>query len=294
MLEGIYTPIVTPFNDFEEIDYDKMSHNLDRWKRTRLTGFVVLGSNGEFVFLKKKKKIDLIKYVLNYSAREKRIIVGTSCESTRETIKLNHRVAEFGADAVLVIPPCYYKGAMKDEILYDYFIEVAEESPIPVFIYNMPANTGINLPSSLVTRLSQHPNIVGIKDTSGNIVQVAELVRDTNKEFAVFAGNAGYLLPSLTIGAKGATLALANILPEDCCELFSLYRSGNIHEAKSLQIKMLEINQMVTVKFGIPALKAAMDLLGYEGGKPRKPLRPISTQERKVLEEALIRYGALR
>ena len=293
MLEGIYTPIITPFNDSEEIDYNKLSHNLDRWIQTRLTGFVVLGSKGEFVFLSEHEKLDLVKYVAQHLARRKRMIVGTSGESTRETIQMNDHVAKLGADAVLILPPCYYKGAMKDEILYQHYIEVAEKSPVPVFIYNMPANTGINLSSSLVARLSQHPNIVGIKDTSGNIIQLTELVRDSHPEFAVFAGNAGYLLPALSVGAKGATLALANLFPEECCELVSLYQSGNLSEAKSLQIKLLEINQMVTAKYGIPALKAAMDLLGYQGGCLRRPLRPLSSQERKLLEEALVRYGAL-
>jgi 4-hydroxy-2-oxoglutarate aldolase len=293
MLEGIYTPIITPFKDSEEIDYDKLSHNLDRWIQTRLTGFVVLGSNGEFVFLSEHEKFELVQFVAQHLAKRKKMIMGTSCESTRETVHMNEHAAKLGADAVLILPPCYYKGGMKDEILYLHYIEVAEKSPVPVFIYNMPANTGISLSSSLIARLSQHPNIVGIKDTSGNIIHLTELVRDSHPDFAVFAGNAGYLLPALSVGAKGATLALANLLPEACCELVSLYQGGNLEAAKLLQIKLLEINQMVTAKYGIPALKAAMDLIGYQGGCLRRPLRPLSPQERKLLEEALVRYGAL-
>ena len=294
MFEGIYTPIVTPFNDNEEIDYEKMYHNLDRWGKTDLAGIVILGSNGEFVFMSVDEKLTLVKDLIGRFNKDKRVIVGTGCESTKETIELSKKVAELGADAVLVLPPHYYKGAMKDEILYRHYIDIGDESPVPVFVYNMPGNTGINLPSSLVARLSKHPNIVGIKDTSGSIVQLSELVRDTQDDFAVFPGNAGYLFPALAIGAKGATLALANILPGDCCKLFWLFKNGRMGEAQALQLRMLEINALVTIRFGIPALKVAMDMLGYQGGRPRRPLRPLPEETRRLVEDALRRYGALQ
>lgn len=294
MFKGIYTPIVTPFDEKEQIDYARMKHNLDRWARTALDGIVVLGSNGEFAYLTAGEKLELVEFVINNFTREKKIIVGTGCETTGETIDLSIKVAELGADAVLVLPPNYYKGSMKDEILYRHYVEVADSSPVPVMIYNMPKNTGINLSSSLVARLAKHPNIVGIKDTSGNIVQLSELVRDTGDDFAVFAGNAGYLLPALSVGVKGGTLALANILPDDCCRLVSLFKEGRMEEAKQLQLRLLEPNNLVTVKLGIPALKAALDMLGYQGGIPRRPLRPLTDEEKEVVKNALVKFGALK
>lgn len=293
MFEGIFTPIVTPFTAHEEVDYEKMYHNLDRWGKTDLAGIVVLGSNGEFVYMTHDEKVALVKDVIDRFNKDKKIIVGTACESTKETIELSKKVADLGAHAVLVLPPHYYRGAMKEDILYKHYIDIAHEAPVPVFVYNMPGNTGINLPSSLVANLSQHPNIVGIKDTSGNIVQISELVRDTDGDFSVFAGNAGYLLPALTIGAKGATLALANILPEDCCKVLSLFKEGNLNEARTLQLRMLQINSIVTAKLGIPALKFALDILGYQGGQPRRPLRPLSEEARQTVRDALVKYGAL-
>lgn len=293
MFKGIYTPIVTPFKKNEEIDYDKMKHNLDKWGKTDLDGIVVLGSNGEFVYLSKEEQLEVVKFVIANFNKDKKVIVGTGCESTRETIKLSKEMATLGADAVLVLPPNYYKGNMKDDTLYKHFIDVADESPIPVMIYNMPKNTGINLPSSLIARMAKHPNIVGIKDTSGNIVQLTEIVRDTDEDFAVFAGNAGYLLPALAVGARGATLALANILPEDCCKLVDLFKEGKLEEAKELQLKIMEINFTVTGKFGIPALKVALNLLGYQGGEPRRPLRPLSEENKRVVENVLREYGAI-
>lgn len=293
MFKGIYTPIVTPFKDNEEIDYNKMKHNLDRWGKTKLDGIVVLGSNGEFCYMPEKEKLEVVEFVINNFTNDKKVIAGTSCESTRETIKLSKKVSELGVNAVLVLPPNYYKGAMKDDILYEYFVEVADESPVPVMLYNMPVNTGINLTSSLIAKLSKHKNIVGIKDTSGNIVQVAEIVRDTDDDFAVFAGNAGYLLPALAVGVRGATLALANILPEECCKLVCLFNEGKLKEAQELQLKLIEVNFSVTAGGGISALKAALDMLGYQGGLPRRPLRPLSEESKDALKGVLKRFGVL-
>jgi 4-hydroxy-2-oxoglutarate aldolase len=294
MYEGIYTPIVTPFSSDEKIDYEKMHHNLDMWGKTALSGIVVLGSNGEFVFLSQEEKVELVRDVIEHFGKGKKIIAGTACESTWETITLSKKMADLGADAVLVLPPHYYKGRMTNEVLYEHFVDIAENTPVPVFLYNMPANTGISLPPTLIAKLSKHPNIVGIKDTSGSIVQLSELVRDTDPQFAVFAGNAGYLLPSLAIGANGATLALANILPESCCELLTLFKEGKLDKARALQLRILEINSVVTGALGIPALKAAMDMLGYQGGMPRRPLRPLSEEQRQLVKDALIKCGAIQ
>jgi 4-hydroxy-2-oxoglutarate aldolase len=293
MFAGIYTPIVTPFNEMEEIDYLKMAHNLDRWGKTDLDGIVVLGTNGEFAYLSTEEKIQLIKFAANNFNPGKKIIAGTGCETTRDTIALCIEAAEAGAHAVLVLPPHYYKGSMNEEVLYSHYIETADNSPVPLMIYNMPKNTGINLPVGLVARLSQHPNIAGIKDTAGNIVQLAELVRDTADDFCVFAGNAGYLLPALAIGVKGGTLAAANILPEMCCNLVELFNSGKLEEAKELQLRILEPNYLVTGRFGIPALKTALDMLGYQGGLPRRPLKPLSHHEKEIVKASLVKCGAL-
>jgi 4-hydroxy-2-oxoglutarate aldolase len=293
MFKGVFTPIVTPFDEREQIDYGRMKHNLEKWGKTDLAGIVVLGTNGEFAYLTKDEKLELTEFAINHFTPGKKIIVGTGCETTRETIDLSARVADFGAHAVLVLPPYYYKGSMKDDILYQHYMEVADASPVPVMIYNMPRNTGINLAPSLVARLSKHPNIVGIKDTSGNISQLIELVRDTKDGFSVFAGNAGYLLPALSIGAAGGTLATANIFPDECCRLLSLFEAGRMKEAKELQLRLAEPNFLVTVKLGIPALKAALDMLGYQGGLPRRPLRPLTDDEKAVVRQALVRFGAI-
>ncbi len=294
MFNGIYTPIVTPFKEDESIDFEKLKFNLDIWGKTELDGIVILGSNGEFIYLSHEEKLEVVKFVIDNFNPEKNIIVGTYCDSTIETIKLTKEMAELGADAALILPPNYYKGGMSEEILYKHFVDIADESPIPVMLYNMPGNTGINLSSKLVARLSTHPNIVGVKDTSGNIVQLSEIVRDTEEDFSVFAGNAGYLLPALVVGARGATLALANIFPEDCCKLVNLFREGKIDEARELQLKIIEINYLVTGGMGVSGLKYALDLLGYQGGMVRRPLRPLTDEKKSIIKDALVKYGALK
>ena len=153
----------------------------------------------------------------------------------------------------------------------------------------VPGNTGINLTSGLIARLSKHPNIAGIKDTGGNIVQIAETVRDTEEDFSVFAGNTGYLMAALCV----ATLALANILPNDCCRLVRLVKEGKIEEARKEQQRLLRINTLVTGKYGVPGLKAAMDMLGYEGGKPRRPLLEAGKEAKEEIEKELRKIGAL-
>ena len=293
MFNGIYTPIITPFCADESIDFGKLEHNLAKWGETDLDGIVVLGSNGEFVYLSEEEKFSVVEFAIKHFNKNKKVIVGVSNEATLHTIEAAKRAAGLGADAVLILPPHYYKGAMKDEILFKYFSDVADKSPVPVMLYNMPGNTGINLTSALIARLSKHPNIAGIKDTGGNIVQIAETVRDTADDFSVFAGNTGYLMPALAVGARGATLALANILPQECCQLVSLVKENCIAEARELQLKLLRINTLVTGKYGVAGLKAAADMLGYEGGLPRRPLLPASDQAKAEIEQELKKIGVL-
>lgn len=281
-LQGIYAPIPTPFEN-DEVAYGRLAENMPFWLNSKLTGFLVMGSNGEFVVLSPEEKRQLITTVCELVNGKKAVIVGTGCESTKETIALNQYSAEAGASAAIVLNPNYYKRAMTDDLIKSFYIDVADASPIPVIIYNMPANSGINLSSKLVIELSQHPNIIGIKDTSGNIVQIGEIIHGASPDFSVFAGSASFLFPSLVLGAKGGTLALANILPNECVEVLELYQAGRYTEAKDLQLRLLELNNAVTARFGVAGLKAALELLGLFGGAPRKPLLPLGEQDRKVL-----------
>ena len=287
-LKGVYAPIPTPFVD-GKIAFDKLASNLDYWLGSKLEGLVVLGSNGEFVLLSSEEKIQLITFVCQKAKGCKPVIAGTGAESTAETIYLSHQAAAAGVDAVLVVTPHYYKGSMSDKALKQFYLDVAESCPVPVILYNMPGNTGINLSSKLVAELAQHPNIIGIKDSGGNIVQIAEVIRNTSSDFAVFAGSASFLYTSLALGSKGGTLALANVFPNECAEVQELFEAGKWEESKALQLRLLESNAAVTARFGIAGLKAALDMLGYYGGDPRLPLLPLGDVERAELRVILTR-----
>lgn len=284
MFHGIYAPIPTPFNSSGEIAWGKLRENLNWWAKSSLHGLVVAGTNGEAVLLEDDEKAELFSFVRENFPGEKKIIAGTGCESAKETFKLIRFAADSGADAALVITPHYFKGCMSDQVLENYYLHVAENSPLPIFLYNMPRNTNINLTAGLVTRLAKHPNIVGIKDSGGNIVQIGKIIEKTGDDFIVSAGSAGFLLPALLLGAGGGTLALANVMPEECADIYRLYRAGEIEEARKLQLNLLEINDAVTARYGVAGLKAALDLIGRYGGPPRLPLLPINQEGKRQLQ----------
>jgi Dihydrodipicolinate synthase/N-acetylneuraminate lyase len=287
-MEGIYAPIPTPFVDPDgDIAWDKLEANMAFWTASSLDGIVVMGSNGEFVVLNPAEKVELIKRVCALAKGKKRVMAGCGCESTRDTIALCREAAKAGADAALVLNPNYYKRAMTDAVIAAFYKDVAEASPIPVVLYNMPGNSGVNLSSSLVASLAPHPNIIGVKDSGGNIVQITEIIRDTPADFAVFAGSASFLYPTIALGGVGGTLALANILPEECCRLWQLARGGKHAEASQLQKKLLAANNAVTARWGIAGLKAAMESIGLFGGAPRKPLLSLQDSERAELVKTL-------
>lgn len=292
-LEGIFTPIVTPFKEDGRIDYSALESNIRKWNSTGLAGYVVFGSNGEYPYLTYQEKLELVKVTLEIAGKGKKVIVGSGCESTIETIKMTEKCGEIGAHAALVITPFYYKSGMTDTIIYHHFVEVAENSPIPILVYNVPKFTGINLGVEVVAKLSQHPNIAGIKDSTGNITQLAELLNQCSEDFEVMAGTANVIFPALTLGVKGFIVALGNICPQQCVEIVELFKRGELDKARELQLRMVPVNKAVTATYGIPGLKRAMDLMGYSGGYPRKPLQPLEVAKSENLMKILVEAGVL-
>jgi 4-hydroxy-2-oxoglutarate aldolase len=290
-INGIFAPIPTPFEHDEEVSYQQLRTNLAWWGGTALAGVVVLGSNGEFVYLSPAEKERLVAEVREHLPASKKVIAGTGCETTRETITLSKQAAQLGADACLILTPHYYKGNMTPEALKKYFFDVAEACPVPVMLYNMPRNTGLNMEPALAIELAQHPNITGIKDSSGNIVQISEIAANTGEGFAVFAGSGSFLLTTLVMGGAGGTLAVANIMPNECAKVMQLYEAGQLTQARALQQRLLEPNRAVTARWGIPGLKAALDLMGKYGGPLRRPLLPLADSDRQTLAAVLATAG---
>lgn len=287
MFRGIFAPIPTPFAE-EEIAYGRLEENLARWGSTGLSGIVVLGSNGEQPYVDEDEKVELWAFARKHFPKDKMVIAGTGCESTRATVRLTKKAADAGAQAALIISPHYFKASMKEPALEQYYSDVADKSPIPVLLYNMPGNTGLNMTPSLVKRLCTHPNIRGIKDSSGNIVQISEILRDVPRDFAVFAGSASFLMPALVMGAKGGTLASANVVPDLCVRIYELVNNGKFEEARTVQKSILKLNSLVTARYGVAGLKAALDMIGYFGGEPRRPMLPLEDGPKEEIRQTLL------
>jgi 4-hydroxy-2-oxoglutarate aldolase len=287
-LGGVMPPITTPFQD-GKLASDKLKNNFQKWNKTGLSGYLVLGSNGESVYLNEEEKIKVAEVSRASIPGSKIMMVGTGMESTQETIRFTNQVAKIGADCALVVTPSYFKGSMKPQILYDHFVAVAESSKIGILVYNVPQFTGINLEPEWVAKLSEHPNIVGMKDSSGNIGQLSEIIHLSEKGFAVFVGSAPVFFPALCMGAVGGILAVANVIPQEYVRIQSLFDKGKMNEAKALQNQLTPLAKAVTTRYGIGGLKIAMDLAGYFGGHPRLPLKRPNKEVEEELRRLLLR-----
>jgi 4-hydroxy-2-oxoglutarate aldolase len=284
-LSGVYPALTTPFAADGSVSLTDLKYNIERYNSTGLAGYTVLGSTGESVLLSRAEMDGVLATVKETAGQGKRLIAGTGAESTAETIERTRRAAEFGYHLALVKTPHYYKPSYKPDVLIAHYRRVADASSIPVLLYSVPIFTGITLEAPEVAVLSEHPNIVGIKESSGHVMRVAEIVAETSSDFQVLTGSAPTLLAGLTVGAKGAILALASGLPEKCVELFELARAGHIEKARELQTALLKASKVVASEHAIAGVKFVMDQRGYRGGIPRLPLVPIpETYKQRILE----------
>jgi len=292
-LSGIFPPITTPFDSEGGLQLDQFKANLERWAEFGLGGLTVLGSNGESPFLSDEEKLLLVRESRPLIGRNKAMIVGAGRESTRACVQFIRKIADLGADYALVGTPCYFKSAMTDDVLFGHFERIADSSPIPVLIYNVPQFTGINTSAGLVERLSRHERIAGIKESSGNLVLQGDIRRRTPEDFTLLVGSAATLLPSLIQGANGGVVAIGCPLPGLTVDLYDAFESGDWKRAAELQRLLTPLALAVTSQFGIPGLKAAMDLAGFRGGEPRAPLLPLGQTERSTLKSIFQAAGVL-
>ena len=286
-LDGIFPPIATPFDHNGDLYLAKLKHNVEKWNRTRLAGYVVCGSTGESVMLTREEKITLWETVKEAAAPDKLLIAGTGMESVRETVELTNLAAGMGYQAAMVRTPHYYKNLISSgEAQALYFRAVADQSKIPIIIYNWPQVTGVDIPARTVIQLAEHPNIIAVKESSGNIEKTMQMVSGAPPGFQVLVGSAPTLWPNLMVGAVGAILAFANAAPYTCICIYEAFRTREYEAAADLQRRAMPAAVAVTIKYGIPGLKYAMDLNGYYGGAPRLPLLPPGPEARREIEEA--------
>ena len=295
-LRSILLPITTPFRA-DQIDHGALRSNINRWTTTGIGGYVVLGSTGERVHLDEREYLDVIETSREVVPPSMSFIVGAGQQSTRGTINETKKAAQAGADAVLVITPYFYRSAITQETLVTYYTAVADSSPVPVLLYSMPPLTGIKIEAETVARLSEHANIIGVKDSSNDVANFSKTVKLCPPEFAVLTGNGTVLLDALRESATGGILAVGCAVPEVCVEIFRAFNAGEEEIASLLQAKLTPLAMAVTTRFGIGGLKAALNLAGYQGGDVRTPLRAADpgaqSEIAALLKAAQVSYAQL-
>ncbi len=291
-LSGVFAPITTPFHEQGDLLLEKLSSNIQRLNQSRLRGYLVLGTNGEFRSLSSHEQMEVLKTVVKTASSGKVIMAGTGAESTKVSIELCHQAAEIGAHYGSLITPFFFAKKMTDKALIQHFVQVADRSPIPVLLYNNPGVTGVTISTAVIKEISSHPKIVGMKDSSpGNL---SAYILNANPGFSLLAGSANFFFTGLLMGAVGGVLSLADAFPEPCCRLYDLGVNGQLKEGRELQFQLMELNQKVSGKFGVAGVKAAMDFAGFYGGPPRAPLASLTGEEKKKLLEDLKASGFLK
>lgn len=291
-LEGLFIALTTPF-DSEEVSVSRFKDNIRDYDSLGLGGYVVLGSTGECLSLTDAESEALVKASVEARGAGKLIISGTSRESTRLTIDFTNRMADAGADAALIRPPSYFSLRMTPEALRTHYWTVADRVRLPVIVYNIPQNTGIAMDSGLIAGLAEHPNIAGLKDSSGNVSFIGETVRRVPGDFCCLVGSGSVFLFGLELGATGAILAVANAAPDICLRIFRAHRERRPEEARKLQSDLILLNKAVTETYGIAGLKYAQQRRGYHGGEARSPLLPLDDKARADIDSLLRKLNLL-
>jgi len=286
-------PFSTPFGNDAEIDARALISNLDEWNKAGITGHVALGSTGERVHLNEREYLKVIETARTSVPDTLTFIAGAGQQSTRATLHEVQRVAHAGADAVLVITPNFYRAEMTQNALINHYLAVADASIVPVLLYSVPQLTNVSLQPETIARLSEHENIVGVKDSSGDILNLAETIRLVPEDFVVLTGNGAALYPALCMGAKGAILAVGCIAPRLAVAIYEAFEAGEHGRAREMQQRLTKLTRGVPGSYGISGLKAALDMLGYAGGKVRAPLSDVSEEARREIAAVLKETGLL-
>ena len=290
-IHGVIPPMISPFKANGDLDTDAFVFNMKKWNEDRLAGYLVIGSNSETVYLSEEEKLELLKLTVEHAKKDRLVMVGSSQESARESIKLTNKCAKLGAHCALILTPFYYGASMDSKAMIRFFTEVADNSDIPILIYNVSKFTHVNIGADAVAELSRHKNIVGMKDSNGDVPQLATFLRVADPSFQVMTGTYGAWYPALAMGTTGIISAMANCCPNEIAETQELYETGKHKESFDLYQRMFPVNAAVTGGFGIAGLKYACDYLGYKGGHVRNPLADLNEaqkdQVRAIVDKAV-------
>lgn len=288
-IKGVIPPMVTPFKENGEVDFEGHIENMQHWNEDQLAGYLVLGSNSETVYLNEAEKLKLVELTVKHAKKNRIILAGTGLESVRETVVLTNKAADLGAHAALILTPSYYFSLMNEQAQINFFTQVADQATIPILIYNVTAFTHINISVQAVRELSRHPNIIGMKDSTGNVPQLVSFLDVMADDFNLIVGTASAWYPALGLGITGGIFALANCAPNECTKVQTEFDRGDLDAARETYQRIFPVNAAVTAQFGVPGLKYACGLLGYQGGFVRSPLLPPTDNEKTKIREILKR-----
>jgi 4-hydroxy-2-oxoglutarate aldolase len=291
-LKGVFPPIPTPFHN-DAIDHRGLAGNVSRWMQTRLSGLVVLGSNGEAPLLDDAESDAVIETVRAHIPRDRTLIGGVGRESTAATMAAAKRAARIGIDVALVRTPSFYKNVMSSDAFVRYYTAVADACPVPVLLYNVSMFTGVNLLPDAVERLAAHPNIIGMKESNADLMQLAETIARTPDDFIVLGGSAPTFYHALCAGADGGVLAISSVVPDMCVDLFDFTRKHRHAEALTLQRRITPLGRLLGAMHGVAGLKYALDQIGYVGGPTRAPLGTVPAEAQAHIREQLAALGTL-
>ncbi|MBW7935295.1 MAG: dihydrodipicolinate synthase family protein [Gemmatimonadaceae bacterium] len=286
-LAGILGPITTPFTATETPDLVGLASNIRSHLAHGLHGIVVCGSTGEAALLDELERAKLIETARAAVPKDRLLLMGTGAESTRQCVQRCRDAGARGADAVLVVAPHYYGPQMTGDALRAHYQRVADESPVPVVLYNIPKYMHFRLEPELVAELSMHENIVGIKDSSGDLALLEGYLQAQGAAFTVLTGSAGHLLPALQAGARGGIVAVALFAGGLCVDVYEGFRKGDLVRATAAQEKIKPLATQIVAGLGPSGIKAAMDAVGLVGGTVRQPLTALTAEQRRTVQDLM-------
>ena len=291
LLKGVYSPMCTPFLD-DEIDFKGLEKNIEKMNASGLKGYFILGTNGEYKTLSEDEQFKIVELFVKKTAKNKVVMAGTGAESTRETIRLTKKAADYGVKMASVLMPYFFVKKITDDVMIRHVLDVADKAPIPVVLYNNPSvSAGVTISTKVLDAVAKHPNVAGIKD-SGKDTWLANVAYD-GPEFSVLAGSAGYFFDLIQKGGTGGVLSLANVIPDVCAKLYEYCVAGKKEEATKLKDQIELLNKKISGSHGVAGVKAAMDIVGFAGGTPRRPLFGLTKADKEILEKDLKESGLL-